>query len=209
MDTGVHIETPHLWTRDNLLRNIHGSLERMKTDCVDILQLHNPTPDDVRKGKLVEVLKEIQSERLTRFIGISTTLPFLPEFVEMKVFDTFQIPYSCLEPEHHDCITLAAESGAGIIIRGGIARGGPESALAPKARIDLWQKAGLDELLGDMRPAELILRYVLNHPHCHTTIVGTVNPNHLAQNLKVAEKGPLPAELYEEVSRRVKTALAA
>ena len=38
-DMGDHIETPHTWTRDNLLRNIAGSLERMKTDHVDIVYL--------------------------------------------------------------------------------------------------------------------------------------------------------------------------
>ncbi len=54
-----------------------------------------------------------------------------------------------------------------------------------------------------MKPAELILRYTLSHPHCHTTIVGTLDPDHLAENLAACEKGPLPAELYEEVTKRV------
>ena len=202
-DVGERIDTPHTWTRENLFRNIHGSLERMKTDRVDVLQLHNPKPADVRKGGLVEALKEIQSQGMTSFIGISTTLPHLPEFVEMGVFDTFQIPYSCLEPKHHDAITLAAEAGAGIIIRGGISAGGPESGALWRVNVDTWKEAKLDELLDGMKPAELILRYTLTHPHCHTTIVGTLNPDHLAANLAAAEKGPLPAEIYEEVRRRV------
>ena len=54
-DRGDHFETPHLWTRDNILRNIEGSLRRMRTDRVDILQFHNPKPDDVRQGDLVDV----------------------------------------------------------------------------------------------------------------------------------------------------------
>ena len=54
-----------------------------------------------------------------------------------------------------------------------------------------------------MKRAEMILRYTLSHPHCHTTIVGTCDPEHLAENLAAAAKGPLPADVYEEVARRV------
>ena len=194
---------PHIWTRDQLLKNIDGSLQRLKTEYVDILQLHNPDPDSVRQGKLVEALEEIRSQGKTRFIGISSTLPHLPEFAKSGVFDTFQIPYSCLDPQHHDAITLAAQSGAGTIIRGGIARGGPESDVAVAERVDVWQNAKLQELLDGMTPAELVLRYTITHPHCHTTIVGTQNPKHLQDNVAAMAKGPLPDELHQEVTRRV------
>jgi aryl-alcohol dehydrogenase-like predicted oxidoreductase len=70
------------------------------------------------------------------------------------------------------------------------------------------EKAGLAELCGDMEPAELILRHTLCHPHCHTTIVGTLNPDHLVKNLQGANRGPLPADLYAEIRRRVAAALA-
>lgn len=202
-DAGDHIETPHTWTRDNLLRNISGSLERMKTDHVDILQLHNPTVEAVRENGLVEALNEIRNQKATRFIGISTTLPHLPEFAQMGAFDTFQIPYSCLQPAHHDSITLAAQSAAGVIVRGGIAQGGWEGAVAPGERKSVWESAHLGELCDGMDPSELILRYTLSHPHCHTTIVGTLDPDHLAGNVAAAEKGPLDKDLYDEITRRV------
>lgn len=216
-DVGGKWETPHTWTADNILRNIEGSLKRMKTDCVDLLQFHNPKPDDVQREKLVDVLKDIQRRGLTRFIGISTTLPDLPVYVEMGVFDTFQIPYSVLEPRHHDAISLAARSGAGTIIRGGIAKGGPESDVAITSRVETWKKARLDELLDGrglqaatssglesrMSPAEMILRATLSHPDCHTTIVGTLNVEHLKANVAAAAKGPLPPKLYQEIRKRV------
>ena len=37
---GYHV---HLWTRENLLANINNSLRRLKTDHLDIWQLHNPS----------------------------------------------------------------------------------------------------------------------------------------------------------------------
>ena len=201
-------ERNHIWTRDQLLKNIRTSLERMKTDHVDILQLHNPKPEDVRAAGLVEVLRDIQAKGLARYISISTTLPHISEFLAMGAFDTMQIPYSCLQPEHHEAITQAAQKGTGIIIRGGIGMGGPGSAVPQRVPMQVWEKAGLAELCGDMEPAELILRYTLSHPHCHTTIVGTLNPDHSAKNLQAASKGPLPADLYAEIRRRVVAALA-
>lgn len=198
----------HIWTGDNFLKNIHGSLERMKTDHVDVLQMHNPSPDDVRKGKLVEALREIQSQGMTRFVGISTTLPYLTEFLAMDVFDTFQIPYSCLHPQHHEAIAQVGQAGAGVIIRGGIGRGGPDAEEPIRRNVDLWKQAKLDEVCKGMKPSELILRYTLHHPYCHTTIVGTKNPNHLSDNLEASAKGPLPKDLYDQVKQRITNALA-
>lgn len=43
----------------------------------------------------------------------------------MGMFDVFQIPYSAAEREHEALITAAAEAGAGIVIRGGAAKGAP------------------------------------------------------------------------------------
>ena len=54
-----------------------------------------------------------------------------------------------------------------------------------------------------MSVPELLLRYTLTHPHCHTAIVGTLNPDHLAANIAAAQRGPLPQELYDEIRRRV------
>ncbi|MHC4984877.1 MAG: aldo/keto reductase [Planctomycetota bacterium] len=209
-DDGATWDITHIWTRERLMENIAQSLERMRTDHVDILQLHNPDPDSVRDGDIVAVLKDIQSQGLTRFIGISTTLPVLPEFAAMGVFDTFQIPYSCIDPQHHDAINVAADSGAGVIIRGGIGRGGPEGAAAYDGPDGVWDRAKLAELLqGDMTASELILRHTLTHPNCHTTIVGTFDLAHLAANVDAAARGPLPDDLYHEVRRRVADALEA
>ncbi len=54
-----------------------------------------------------------------------------------------------------------------------------------------------------MKRAELILRYTLSHPHCHTTIVGTCDDAHLAENLAAAARGPLPPDLYDDITQRV------
>ena len=203
-----HLEVIHTWTRDVLLRNLETSLERMQTDCIDLMQFHGGDAETIKCAGLVETLLEFKAQGLIRFIGSSNSIPNLQGMIELDVFDTFQIPYSCLAPSHHDLITAAADTGAGIIIRGGIAHGGPDAEIQRPALNDAWTAAGLDDLLSEeMNRAELILRYTLSHPHCHTTIVGTCNHHHLAENVRTLDKGPLPADVYQEVTNRVRTAL--
>jgi aryl-alcohol dehydrogenase-like predicted oxidoreductase len=54
-----------------------------------------------------------------------------------------------------------------------------------------------------MSRLEFVLRFTLSHPGLSSTIVGTANPEHLRSNVAIAEKGPLPVELYEEAKRRL------
>ena len=189
---GVRGEPGHLWTAGRLRANIEQSLERLKTDRVDLLQMHNPSFDEVEKGGLVQVLHEIRDAGKARFIGVSSTAPDLMAFVRMGVFDTFQIPYSALERRHEAMIQEAADLGAGIIIRGGIAHGHN----ARESRDRTWEDAGLAEIAGEMDRHAFILRFTLSHPACQTTIVGTGKLDHLAANLCSALEGALPARLY-------------
>lgn len=199
-----HIEINHVWTKEVLKRNIDTSLRRLRTDYIDILQFHGGDAETLQREGLIDALMDFRDQGTIKFIGASSALPHLPALIDLGVFDTFQIPYSCLAPQHHDLITRAAEAGAGIIIRRGIAQGGPDAEIQRSALNDVWTRAKLDEILPNrMNRAELILRYTLAHPHCQTTIVGTCDPEHLAENLAAVAEGPLPAELCEQVASRV------
>jgi aryl-alcohol dehydrogenase-like predicted oxidoreductase len=203
-----HLEIDHIWSRDVVQRNLETSLQRLRTDYIDVLQFHGGDAETLQRAGLIDQLQEFREQGLVRFIGVSSSLPNLPALIGLKVFDTFQIPHSCLAPQHHDLITQAAETGAGIILRGGIAHGGPDAEIQRPQLNDVWTKAGLDEVLPPgMQRAELILRYTLSHPDCHTTIVGTCNAQHLAENLAAAARGPLPDELYREITSRVARAI--
>src|SRR5439155_230773 len=82
------------WTREHVLWNIEDSLEKLRSDAVDLLQLHNATVADVEKGGLVEVLREIKAAGKARWIGASSVSPHLETFIEWGVFDVFQVPYT-------------------------------------------------------------------------------------------------------------------
>ena len=193
---------PHVFTRDNIIAGVNQSLERLKTDYLDLVQFHSsPSRSQLEDEGALEALLELKQQGKVRFIGVSGTNPNLKDQIAMGVFDEFQIPYSALERDHEALISEAARSGAGVVIRGGVAKGAPEREQGdPWAR---WQEAGLDDLLGEMTRMEFILRFTISHPDMATTIVGTVNPDHLRDNLNAARKGRLPADVYEEAKLRL------
>ncbi len=127
-------DTPHVWTRENLFRGLHESLERMKTDHVDLMQLHNPSVEQVESGDLVRALQDMKAQGKVRWIGISTTQPHIETYIGWGVFDAFQIPYSALERQEEDSIQKAHDAGAGVIVRGGVARGEPGAGLGNEDR---------------------------------------------------------------------------
>jgi len=134
----------------------------------------------------------------------------------MGVFDAFQIPYSAMQRDHEAVIGRASAAGAGIIIRGGVARGAPTDwesrryyMVSNETMRALWEAAQLDELLDGMDRIEFMLRFTLSLPELDTTIVGTANLDHLRDNLAIAAKGPLPAEVVAAVKQRLDDAASA
>lgn len=196
--------TPHIFTREHIITGVNQSLARMKTDYIDVLQFHaGPSKKILEDNGAIETLLDLKREGKIRFIGMSSTSPELEEHIAMGVFDVFQIPYSALQREHEETIARAARAGAGIVIRGAVARGVPSEGKQEGAAWDLWRRARLDELLDGMTRMEFMLRFAMTHADLHTAIVGTINLDHLRENLRALQKGPLPADLYAEVKRRL------
>jgi aryl-alcohol dehydrogenase-like predicted oxidoreductase len=206
---------PHDYSKQNVRAAVERSLRRLRTDRIDLVQVHmSPSVATLEENGTIEVLKDLQAEGKVRFIGMSGILPNLPGHIAMNVFDAFQIPYSAIQRDHENLITEAVDKGAGTLIRGGAARGaaseeknwtvGPLTQ-DPGVGQRNWATSGVEDLINEagIDRQEFILRFTLSHPGLSTTIVGTANPAHLANNIAVAEQGPLPADLYEEAKKRL------
>ena len=204
----------HDWSAANVRAGVEQSLRRLRTDRLDLVQVHmSPSREQMQADGTVESLTALRDEGKVRFIGMSGILPSLRDHIDMGVFDVFQIPYSGVQREHEDLITQAAAAGAGTLIRGGAARGGPAEdkawrqgplGLAEGEGQRRWASSGIDGLLDGMSRMEFVLRFTISHPGLSSTIVGTSSPSHLRANVAIAEKGPLPTHLYQ----RAKQALA-
>jgi aryl-alcohol dehydrogenase-like predicted oxidoreductase len=196
---------PHVFTRENIVAGVEQSLKRMRTDHLDVVQFHSsPSQQTLAQNGAVEALLDLKKAGKVRFIGMSGTFPHLKDHIAMGVFDVFQIPYSAVEREHEAANSAAARAGAGIVVRGGAAKGAPSPDKRTGLQWDRWRQAGLDDLLQDMTPVEFVLRFTFSHPDMDTTIVGTVNSTHLAANLAALCRGPLPPDLYAEAKRRLR-----
>ena len=193
---------PHVYTAENVIAGVEQSLQRMQTEYLDLVQFHgSPNKAQLEEHGGLQALQDLKRQGKVRYLGISGTVPNLKEQIEMGVFDAFQIPYSALERQHETLIEAASAAGAGIIIRGGAAKGGVGKEQGNFW--DSWQRVGIDDLVGEMSRQEFILRFTISHPDLDTTIVGTINPDHLADNVRTLLAGPLPADLYAEAKRRL------
>ncbi len=85
-----------------LFEHLETSLRNMKTDYVDILQLHNPTelPDPNDPDSTYSGLMEAKKKGMIRFAGITNhRLNTAIEAVESGLYDTMQFPLSSLSSE--------------------------------------------------------------------------------------------------------------
>jgi aryl-alcohol dehydrogenase-like predicted oxidoreductase len=205
---------PHDWTAANVRAGVEQSLRRLQTDHLDLVQVHmSPSREQIESDGTVEEMVGLRDEGKVRFLGMSGIEPNLADHIAMGVFDVFQIPYSALQRGHEALISQAADGGAGVLVRGGVARGTASEekgwSVRPLSGGDVpaeatWQAAGLDELLEDgMNRHEFILRFTLSLPGLSSTIVGTSSPDHLRSNIAMASRGPLPADVHAEAVRRL------
>ncbi|MCD6405357.1 MAG: aldo/keto reductase [Planctomycetes bacterium] len=112
-----------------LLAHLETSLTNLKTDYVDILQLHNPAeiPDPNDPDSTYSAAIEAQRRGMVRFIGISNhSIAVATEAVRSGLFDTLQFPLSALsspgdlalvdECTSHDVGLIAMKALAGGLI---------------------------------------------------------------------------------------------
>ena len=202
----------HIWTPDQVFHNVDHSLERMKTDYLDLLQIHSATAQEVKGGEVIDAMKEVQAQGKVRHIGYTATgqgefaFADVREMIDWDDYSFYQLPYNAVARTHEETVSVAAGKGAGIILRG--------TVKPTYARVygqddwqALWEKAELDDLLdeGDDR-YRFMLRFAISHPDYSTVIIGTRSLEHLADNVRTFEAGSLAEDVVAEAKRRLDAA---
>ena len=204
---------PHDYSAANVRAGVEQSLRRLRTDHLDLVQVHmSPARTQMEADGTIDEMLRLREEGKIRFLGISGIEPNLTDHIDMGVFDVFQVPYSALQRDHEDLISCAAQRGAGVLVRGGTARGTAAEekqwasqpyGLPRDAAHDRWKSAEIDHLLDGMTRHEFVLRFTLSHPGLSSAIVGTSRLGHLRLNIEIAARGPLSEEIYAEARRRL------
>lgn len=175
---------------------IDRSLQRLKTDCIDIIQLHSPSYEDVAFGDGLEGLKKAQQQGKVRFISLSADGEAAQKAIEIGEYDTLQLTYNALDQEPAALIAAARAKDMGIIVKNPIANAVYEKPRPNGGEALLWDRAQKvlgPEAIGQMPRVEAALRWLIGQEGVHTGIVGTTNLAHLEANIAAAECGPLDA----------------
>ncbi len=199
------------WSKKGILETIVNSLRSLKTDYLDIAQLHSCDSEILRRGDAIEGLQRAQEKGYTRYIGYSGDNDDAKTAIEMDVFDSFQTSVRIADQRPIDTnIKLAASKNIGVIAKRPIANAVWRHKEKPDESYhhEYWdriQKLKFDFLSKGLEEATATaLRFTLSIPGVDTMIVGTTRPQRWQENAKYIAEGALSSEEYEAIRNRWK-----
>lgn len=196
------------WTAGLIERSVERSLRRLRTEYLDLLQLHSCSEEILRQGDVIAVLERVRDTGKTRYIGYSGDGNAALYALECGSFDALQTSLSIADQEPIELtLPLARKQELGFIAKRPIAN----VAWLPKVVSEDEHKPYGDRLcrldypfLRDdpIQGMGLALRFTISTSGLHTAIVGTTSSVHLSENIEALRAGPLPADEYDEIRRR-------
>jgi aryl-alcohol dehydrogenase-like predicted oxidoreductase len=196
------------WSPELIRHSIERSLKRLRTDYLDVLQLHSCGEEILRRSDVITALQKARDAGKVRYTGYSGDGAGALYAVTCGAFDTLQVSLSIADQEAIDLVLPAAiERDIGIIAKRPIANAAwlgraliqsyarPYRQRLGKLRFD-FLKHRANESVGKA------LRFTLSTAGVHTAIVGTSKPSRWEQNAELASKGPLAPAEYEAIRAR-------
>jgi aryl-alcohol dehydrogenase-like predicted oxidoreductase len=194
------------WSKADIAKTLEKSLKRLKTDYVDLLQLHSCSEEMLKKGEVIEALQKAKKEGKTRYIGYSGDDQAALYAVNLGVFDALQTSVSILDQQAIDLtIPLAKEKSMGVIAKRPIGNAVWSYKVKPtnSYHVEYWerlQKLKFDFINGDTHDAAgAALRFTLSIPGVHVAIVGTAKPGRWKENADILAKGLLDEDQYNKI----------
>ena len=150
-------------TEADMAADIERSLNDLRTDYIDLYQMHNVAPQELEgilaPGGALEALLEAKAAGKIRHIGLTShSLDTFRAALELPWVETFMFPYNIVETQAEDLIAQAAQKNIGFICMKPLAGGAIEDAT-------------------------LALRYICSNPNVTVVIPGMADPKELSQNL--------------------------
>ncbi|MBY0357227.1 MAG: aldo/keto reductase [Candidatus Obscuribacterales bacterium] len=197
------------WGKKDLAASIDRSLKRLRTDYVDLIQLHSCSAGVLRQGEAIEVLQAAKKAGKTRFIGYSGDNEDAAYAVNTGAFDTLQTSVNIADQKGIDkIIPLARERNMGIIAKRPVANAVWKNKSKPDYFyvIPYWER--LQELKYDFCSLPLAesvahaLRFTLSVPGVHTAIVGTSKAKRWQENAEQLKSSTLSEKEFAEIRKR-------
>ena len=162
-------------TAEAMAKDIDTSLKNLRTDYIDLYQLHNPTPAQLEQvcapGGALEALMEARAAGKIGHLGITAhSLETFRQALELDWVETVMFPYNIVESQAEELMRRCSEKNVGFICMKPLAGGAIEDAT-------------------------VALRYIMANPHVTVAIPGMADQEELTQNAAAcADTAPLTPE---------------
>ncbi|MBO4928881.1 MAG: aldo/keto reductase [Clostridia bacterium] len=168
-------------TKEAMAKDIDISLGNLKTDYIDLYQVHNPNMAQLEQvlaeGGALEALMEAKEQGKIGHIGLTAhSAEVFEKALELPWVETIMFPYNIVETQGEALIKKCAEKNIGFV--------------------DMKPLAG-----GAIEDAALAMRFLVSNPDVTVVIPGMADPKEVEVNLSAAENtAPLSADELEKVA---------
>lgn len=198
------------FTAAHITKSVERSLKRLRTDYIDLLQLHSPPSDVLKLGEPFAVLEDLKRQGKIRCYGVSCdTLEDALTSLEYPDVASVQLELNLLEQRPITAILPVAQAkGIAIVARQPFASG---KLLKPETIGDLEHRQKAEKTLDcasrhGLPITQLSLKLILQLEGVTSVIPGASCLKHLEDNLKALEGELLkPAELATLLSTPIPT----
>ena len=150
-------------TAEAMAKDIDISLGNLRTDYIDLYQIHNPGEKDLEQvmepGGALEALLEAKKSGKIGHIGITLhSVELFRRAIDLEWVETVMFPYNIVETQGEELISLCAERGIGFICMKPLAGGAIEDA-------------------------EIAMRFIVSNPDVSVIIPGMATAREIAENV--------------------------
>lgn len=199
---------------------VDKSLKRLKRETLDLLQMHNPSVEEIKRGDFFETLEKLKKTGKIQFYGISIFDPAegLAALEEAPGLASIQCVINLLDLRCvKELIPAAQKKNVAVIAREPLACGLLGGRITPATSFSKddhragWPRNFIEQELGKAEKIRAILEidadklpqaaleFVLSLPGIATVIPGAKTPAQLNANLKAAQESLLPSEKIKQI----------
>jgi len=206
-------------TPDAMLRQVEGSLRRLRVDVIDLYYIHWPRAGRDMRGPM-EGLEQARRQGKIRAAGVSNfTVAQMQQVEEAGTIDAHQLGHNLLwRFAEQDVIPYCARQGITVVAYSALAHGILTGKFGPQAHLDasdqrhtilpfrpdVWPAvhAGVERLkalaaANGLPLAALAIRWLLAQPHINSVVVGARDRAQSQANAAILDDGVSPAVLHE------------
>lgn len=199
------------WSPQLIAATVDRALRRLRTDHLDVMLLHTCSLEVLQRGEALGALIQARQEGKVRYVGYSgdnEAAAYAVTFPDICVLET---SVNLCDQANLDAVLPAArEHDVGIVAKRPLANTAwrrPELLKGfyqdyARPYHERFLAMGLSaEALGftDGDWPEIALRFTLSQPEVSTAIIGTTKKENARRNVELADKGPLPAEIVQQL----------